>query len=277
MSVQNAEYWPFPVVPAEHRTPQHHAEIAFLDDALREGFQPCKFMDGEYRIEGRNGRSAWVNYRGHARGRTATRWEIWLNAGNERVAAFWTNEFDRATTAALQWVRGGHVTEVIDSSPGTPFSSRVVPTLPRPKSPELEAAKLVGNAIRLAHYLPRATDEPLAETVYSADQLWLRISEIWHAYKRERDELITVTLGHANETLLHVSFGDGDWVLVHQTAPTSVYGAVGDPNATGKRWVSCPEWTLIERRYILSEVEGKRAILYWMTTGERDSRLQWEC
>jgi hypothetical protein len=101
-------YWPFPVLPPEQRTEQHQKEVRFLEDAHRAGFRPCKFADGEYRIESGDGRTAWVIARGRLRGGVGTRWEVWLNDGIERITSNWADGFDSATTPALDWVSAMH-------------------------------------------------------------------------------------------------------------------------------------------------------------------------
>lgn len=106
-------YWPFAVLPPEQQTAQHRREIAFLEEAHRDGLRPCKFADGEYRIESRGGRSAWVIYRGRTRGGVATRWEVWLNEGDARVASFTADGLDAATAAVLGWARGADAVELV--------------------------------------------------------------------------------------------------------------------------------------------------------------------
>lgn len=111
-------YWPFPVLPAEQQSAQHRREIEFLEVTYRDGLRPCKFADGEYRIESTGGRTAWVIYRGRLRGGSGTRWEVWLNDGNERTSTSWADGFDSATATALRWVRVSHSHESDGDEPG---------------------------------------------------------------------------------------------------------------------------------------------------------------
>jgi hypothetical protein len=103
MSAPAPVYWPFPVLPHERQTPQHRAEVAFLEQAHRAGLRPCKFADGEYRIGSDGGRAAWVIARG--RKGAVRRWEVWLNDGGERVSSQTVEGFDPAAAVALGWVR----------------------------------------------------------------------------------------------------------------------------------------------------------------------------
>ncbi len=109
MVAPNPIYWPFPVLPPEQQTEQHQKEVRFLEDAHRAGFRPCKFADGEYRIESGDGRTAWVIARGRSRGGAGTRWEVWLNDGTERISSFCADGFDAATEAVSRWARGDDV------------------------------------------------------------------------------------------------------------------------------------------------------------------------
>jgi hypothetical protein len=106
-------FWPFPVLPPEQQTTQHRREVEFLEAAYRDGFRPCKFADGEYRIESPDGRSAWVISRGRLRGGAATRWEVWLNDVMERVSTTWVDGFEAAAEVAQRWVRGVSATEAL--------------------------------------------------------------------------------------------------------------------------------------------------------------------
>jgi len=130
MTAPNPTYWPFPVLPPEQQSAQHRSEVGFLEEAFRAGFRPCKFMDGEYRIESTDGRSAWVIYRGRLRGGAATRWEVWLNECGERVASFMSDGFEAATGVALQWARGESAADLLSSSVGNsiPLATKAVAT-----------------------------------------------------------------------------------------------------------------------------------------------------
>jgi hypothetical protein len=122
MSTQTPVYWPFAVLPPEQQTAQHRQEIAFLEEAYRDGLRPCKFTDGEYRIESANGRSAWVIARGR-RG-VVRRWELWLNDGQERVSTTWVDGFEAAAAIVLKWTDG---VRSRGDERGSPFAHVTVP------------------------------------------------------------------------------------------------------------------------------------------------------
>ena len=119
MPIQEPTYWPFPVMPQERWSDLHWQEYHFLEEALRKEYQPCKFMEREYHIQSRNGRSAWVLYRG----RTRRGVEVWLNDVDDRVFSTWVKDFPSASSIAFQWVDGENIeniTAMIEQALPTP-------------------------------------------------------------------------------------------------------------------------------------------------------------
>jgi hypothetical protein len=107
MTTPQPVYWPFPVIPVEQQTSHHRLEVDFLEAAYRDGYRPCKFADGEYRLESGT-RTAWLIFRGRLRGGQGSRWEVWLNDGGDRVTNTWADGFEPAAAKAFEWVREGH-------------------------------------------------------------------------------------------------------------------------------------------------------------------------
>lgn len=112
MTESGPTFWPFPVMPAEQRTPQHDKEIRFLNEALAAGYRPCKYYESDYRIESAGGRHVYLTYRGRNFAGTRYRWEVVLNEAAGRVMAFWVDEFTVAADAAFRWLRDAGPDEI---------------------------------------------------------------------------------------------------------------------------------------------------------------------
>lgn len=119
MTEQTPVYWPFPVIPPDQQNTWHHQQIRFLDLAYANGFQPCKYyMDGEYYLVGGEGRSAWALYRGRVGYTIVSRWEVWLNGPDGRIATLWVDDLDAASEMMTLWLRGGEIGESLTKAEG---------------------------------------------------------------------------------------------------------------------------------------------------------------
>lgn len=109
MAGHTPEYWPFAFPDEGERSELQRQLHPFLVHCHREGLRPCKFAEGEYRIESTDDRSAWLVYRGRLGGSFVTRWEIWLNRGTERMQTLRVEGFNAAASLVKDWVSGNEV------------------------------------------------------------------------------------------------------------------------------------------------------------------------
>ena len=92
-------YWPYVVLPPERRTPQHVAEIAFLEAAHVEGFRPYTSGAGSF------GASSGDRH-GLIIVRTRSFWELRVGTTEAEGLAAYVGPFEVAAGAALRWLRG---------------------------------------------------------------------------------------------------------------------------------------------------------------------------
>jgi hypothetical protein len=99
-------YWPFDVLPPEERTPQHQAEVGFLEAAYREEFRPYTFGAGSYgATAGERGGLIIV--------RTRSFWELRVGDAECLALFAYIGPFEVAAEAALMWLRGGPVSRIL--------------------------------------------------------------------------------------------------------------------------------------------------------------------
>lgn len=102
-------YWPFPVLPNEQLSAEGRQMVAFLDAALRTGWQPYDIDEAVIGATAPTGRVGEVIRRG-GRGRY---WEIVLaDAANEPVSRY-VDGLERAFDAVSAWLQGESVANAL--------------------------------------------------------------------------------------------------------------------------------------------------------------------
>jgi len=99
------QYWPFPVLPPNQRTPLHQAQVSFCERAAEAGLRPYAFFDtGGFGAEAPDGRSGDIVCRGPGN----TRWEVILYTPGhaERVLSEMVSDFAVAADLLLRWLQG---------------------------------------------------------------------------------------------------------------------------------------------------------------------------
>jgi hypothetical protein len=94
------EYWPFEVLPTDQQTDHHRHVVAYLKQALAEGFNSYEFDWTSYGASASNGRSGDLIKRGF------DRYEVILKLADEVIASFYVDGFVNASEATLEWLRG---------------------------------------------------------------------------------------------------------------------------------------------------------------------------
>ena len=113
-STENARFWPFEVVPPETQTEEYRRIILFLETAFGLGLRPCEWH-GVYTATSPNGRKAQAIRRIRQSRGGPRQWEVWLTAGQDTLSKtfFWVDDFDSASIAALEWLRGREFGEIL--------------------------------------------------------------------------------------------------------------------------------------------------------------------
>jgi hypothetical protein len=101
-------YWPFPVLPAEQQNSVHRAVIHFLEVAHREGFRPYSF-DVEDFGASTGDRVGLIIFR------TRSFWELRVDTERSNTLAAYVGPFAVAADAVLCWLRGNHVSDILES------------------------------------------------------------------------------------------------------------------------------------------------------------------
>lgn len=117
--MENVQFWPFDVLPPNQQSDHHRQEIAFLEQAFQDGFQPYVFDRSNYGGTA-NERKIEIIHRGADR-----YWELFFTMADNTVGTFYIEGFAAAGTAALEWLRGEdlsaitrHVKDSIVTKPG---------------------------------------------------------------------------------------------------------------------------------------------------------------
>jgi hypothetical protein len=100
-------YWPFPVLPLEERTLEDQAQIDFLEAAYRDSFRPLVFGVENFAAAA-GPRAASIIRRGRRW------WELRAGSASEGWLSAYVAGFDANAAAALRWLRGATLAEVLD-------------------------------------------------------------------------------------------------------------------------------------------------------------------
>ena len=105
MSAVETKYWPFEVLPVESQSKQQQAEVAFLEAAFHQGYRPNVDSMQAFCITAGN-KGARILVRGRSQ------WEVLLGFVDQQVLSAYVIDFNAASKAALDWVRGEDLNEI---------------------------------------------------------------------------------------------------------------------------------------------------------------------